>query len=120
MLVPLAHSFMGPVHFTNTETRTSITTRIDTHARYALRAIPAPTFRAKSRYPVLKVGDSGTEGSESSLERGDQQDTISVISDADRLKKWNKDFEYLPDVQTWNRACVALQVITLTNSTDCK
>lgn len=32
------------------------------------------------------------------------------VQESERLKKWNKDFQYLPDAATWNRACAALQV----------
>ena len=34
----------------------------------------------------------------------------SSFDEAERLKKWSKDFQYLPDAATWNRGCVALQV----------
>jgi hypothetical protein len=61
---------------------------------------------------MLSAGDSGMDeldGSGSSLKEVNEQVSTTGISEVDRLKKWNKDFENLPDVQTWNRACVALQ-----------
>ena len=107
MLLSIADSFMGHVHISNAELRRSIVPRVDTHPKYALGAT-ALTFLAKPRKTVLNLG--GTEGSESLPEEVNQQDPIAAINEVDRLKKWNKDFENLPDVQTWNRACVALQV----------
>jgi hypothetical protein len=57
----------------------------------------------------LPISMCDVDSSKSSKEET-TKDSSKLNSESERLSKWSKDFQYLPDVVTWNRGCAALQV----------